>query len=460
MPQNSYKNGETSTTSIVEHLRINDTECFLPITQHDQKPEKSSGHSRSSHRSVVPGSSTRTKSGLQHTTNTTAHRRYSVNTPRQNRPERSLVQRHSTDLDPSRAVGRRQKYVLVTGGAGYIGSHTVIELLTAGYAIVVMDNLRNSHLEALRRVERLAGRPVEFFKGDVTSVPDLEQVFSMYDFWAVIHFAAIKAVGESTRIPLEYYYNNVTGSIHLLRVMNQFGIKNLVFSSSATVYGEPNVVPVGENAQVGAVTNPYGRTKLFVEEMLRDLCNSDPSWNVCLLRYFNPVGAHPSGMIGEHPQGIPNNLLPYVIRVLQGSLPYVYIYGNDYDTIDGTGVRDYIHVCDLATGHVAALKKLEQNPGCVAYNLGTGLGCSVLEIVHAMEKATLRKIPYKIVGRRPGDVAVCTADATLANRELGWYPTRTMEDMCEDMWRWTRRNPQGYEGQSIDEEENDSDNTA
>ncbi|CDS07071.1 hypothetical protein LRAMOSA09594 [Lichtheimia ramosa] len=367
-----------------------------------------------------------------------------------------LVRRLSTDLDPS----IRQKYVLVTGGAGYIGSHTVVELLTVGYSIVVMDNMCNSHLEALRRVERLAGRPVEFFKGDVTCEADLERCFSLYRFWAVIHFAAIKAVGESTRIPLEYYHNNVTGTINLLRVMKRYDVKNFVFSSSATVYGEPDVIPVDETARVGPVTNPYGRTKLFVEEMLRDLCNSDTEWNVCLLRYFNPVGAHPSGMIGEHPQGIPNNLLPYVIRVLQGSLPHVYVYGDDYDTVDGTGVRDFIHVCDLATGHVAALQKLQKKPGCVAYNLGTGVGYSVMEIIHAMEKATLRKIPYKVVDRRPGDIAICTADASLANRELGWYPTRTMEDMCEDMWRWTRRNPKGYEGQSLDEDDNDSDNTA
>ncbi|KAI9252843.1 UDP-galactose 4-epimerase [Phascolomyces articulosus] len=360
-------------------------------------------------------------------------------------------------MDPS----KRQKYVLVTGGAGYIGSHTVVELLTAGYAIVVMDNMCNSHLEALRRVERLAGRPVQFFKGDVTCVSDLEKVFSLYNFWAVIHFAAIKAVGESTRIPLDYYYNNVAGSLQLLRVMKNFNVKNLVFSSSATVYGEPDICPVDETARVGPVTNPYGRTKLFVEEMLRDLCNSDPEWNVCLLRYFNPVGAHPSGLIGEHPQGIPNNLLPYVIRVLQGRSPFVHIYGSDYDTVDGTGVRDYIHVCDLATGHVAALKKLDTKPGCVAYNLGTGIGYSVMEIVKMMEKVTQKEIPYKIVDRRPGDVAVCTADASLANRELGWYPTRRMEDMCEDMWRWTRKNPMGYDGQTLlDEDEEDDDDSS
>ncbi|KAI7866065.1 hypothetical protein BDF14DRAFT_1729077 [Spinellus fusiger] len=342
-----------------------------------------------------------------------------------------------------------EKCVLVTGGAGYIGSHTVLEMLQANYKIVVMDNLFNSNLEALRRVEHLSGKKVHFFQGDITSQSDLECVFSQYDFWAVVHFAAIKAVGESARIPLDYYHNNVTGSLSLIRVMKQFNVKNLVFSSSATVYGEPEVIPVNESAQLGPVTNPYGRTKLFVEEILRDVCASDKEWNVCLLRFFNPVGAHVSGMIGEHPQGIPNNLLPYVIQVLQGRLPYVSIYGNDYNTPDGTGVRDYIHVCDLASGHVAALTKLEKKPGCVAYNLGTGTGYSVLEIVTAMEKVTKRTIPYKIVERRPGDVATCTADARMANDELGWFPVRSMDDMCQDMWRWTHLNPQGYDGPSL-----------
>ncbi|KAI8337512.1 hypothetical protein BC941DRAFT_470401 [Chlamydoabsidia padenii] len=398
---------------------------------------------------------------------------------------------------------QQQRYVLVTGGAGYIGSHTVLELLHADYSIVVMDNLVNANLEALARVEYLAGKSIYFVEGDITCENDLEKVFQEFHFWAVIHFAAIKAVGESTRIPLEYYHNNVTGSLHLFRVMNRYKVKNLVFSSSATVYGEPDMMPVNETASLGPVTNPYGRTKLFVEEMLRDVCASDPEWNVCLLRFFNPVGAHPSGLMGECPQGIPNNLLPYVIRVLQGHLPYVQIFGSDYDTVDGTGVRDYIHVCDLATGHVAALKKLEgeedemkkgstltasssvassptphstaslsppstsssplpssqqqqqqqqqlQGGHCVAYNLGTGVGYSVLEIINAMEKATQRTIPYKIVDRRPGDVGVCTADATLANRELGWKPLYTMDDMCQDMWRWTRRNPNGYDGPLID----------
>ncbi|KAI8086435.1 UDP-glucose 4-epimerase [Halteromyces radiatus] len=374
-----------------------------------------------------------------------------------------------------------KKHVLVTGGAGYIGSHTVLELLNANYSIVVMDNLVNANLEALARVEYLSGKSIYFVEGDVTCEKDLEKVFEAFPFWAVVHFAAIKAVGESTQIPLTYYHNNVTGSLLLFRMMDRFKVKNLVFSSSATVYGEPEMMPVNETASLGPVTNPYGRTKLFVEEMLRDVCDSDPDWNVCLLRFFNPVGAHPSGLMGECPQGIPNNLLPYVIRVLQGHLPCVQVFGSDYDTVDGTGVRDYIHVCDLATGHVAALKKLEEesttnlsspsspSPSsfttkpilkqevrrgkCVAYNLGTGAGYSVLEIIYAMEKATQKKIPYKIVERRPGDVGVCTADATLANKELGWKPLYTMDDMCQDMWRWTRRNPNGYDGPLVDDDE-------
>lgn len=356
--------------------------------------------------------------------------------------------------------------------------------------------------EALTRVEYLTGKSIYFVEGDITCEKDLEKVFEAFHFWAVIHFAAIKAVGESTQIPLEYYHNNVTGSLHLFRVMNRHKVKNLVFSSSATVYGEPDMMPVNETASLGPVTNPYGRTKLFVEEMLRDVCASDSNWNVCLLRFFNPVGAHPSGLMGECPQGIPNNLLPYVIRVLQGHLPCVQIFGSDYDTVDGTGVRDYIHVCDLATGHVAALKRLEEeefehkggvgstspssmphppssatatttaSPGessplpsstlssshrqgghCMAYNLGTGVGYSVLEIISAMEKATQRTIPYKIVERRQGDVGVCTADATLANQELGWKSLYSMDDMCRDMWRWTRRNPNGYDGPLIDDDD-------
>ncbi|KAI9280358.1 hypothetical protein BC943DRAFT_330925 [Umbelopsis sp. AD052] len=347
----------------------------------------------------------------------------------------------------------RNKYVLVTGGAGYIGSHTVLELLSCNYEIVIIDNLCNSNLEALRRVEKLAGRSINFHKCDITSEQEIDAVFEKYTFWAVIHFAALKAVGESTRQPLKYYHNNLTGSLNLLRVMEKHGVKNMVFSSSATVYGEPETTPVGESARLGPVTNPYGKTKLFIEEVLRDQCAADSDWNVCLLRYFNPVGAHVSGLIGEHPQGVPNNLLPYVNKVIQGHLPYLQVFGSDYDTVDGTGVRDYIHVCDLATGHVAALKKLEKKPRCVAYNLGTGVGYSVLQIIKSMERVTGAHIPYKIADRRPGDVATCTADATLANRELEWYPAKTMDDMCEDMWRWTRRNPNGYDSPMLESDE-------
>ncbi|GAB5587665.1 hypothetical protein Unana1_02565 [Umbelopsis nana] len=347
----------------------------------------------------------------------------------------------------------RNKYVLVTGGAGYIGSHTVLELLSCNYEIVVIDNLVNSNLEALRRVEKIAGRSINFHECDITSEEQIDAVFQQYKFWAVIHFAALKAVGESVQIPLKYYHNNLTGSLNLLQVMEKHGVKNMVFSSSATVYGEPETTPVRESARLGPVTNPYGKTKLFIEEILRDQCNADSDWNVCLLRYFNPVGAHVSGLIGEHPQGIPNNLLPYVNKVIQGHLPHVQVFGNDYDTIDGTGVRDYIHVCDLATGHVAALKKLEKKPRCVAYNLGTGVGYSVMQIIKAMERVTGTHIPYKLTERRPGDIATCTADATLANRELEWFPTRTMDEMCEDMWRWTRRNPNGYDSPMLESDE-------
>ncbi|OZJ03622.1 hypothetical protein BZG36_03737, partial [Bifiguratus adelaidae] len=340
----------------------------------------------------------------------------------------------------------KDKWILVTGGAGYIGSHTVLELLTQGLKVVVIDNFYNSSEESLIRVQKLVDGTLEWHNVDVLDAEALSTIFKKYDIWAVIHFAAMKAVGESAQIPLSYYRNNISGTINLLQCMQTHGVKNFVFSSSATVYGESEATPVKETAKLGPVTNPYGRTKLFGEDILRDLYNSDHSWNIVILRYFNPVGAHSSGLIGEHPNGIPNNLLPYVSQVVQGRLPYLRIFGNDYPTIDGTGVRDFIHVCDLATGHVKAIEKLAQRPGCVAYNLGTGVGYSVLQIVHAMERATGVSIDYKIEPRRPGDIAVSTADATLANRELGWWPMKQLDEMCEDMWRWARRNPGGYDG--------------
>jgi len=299
-------------------------------------------------------------------------------------------------------------------------------------------------IESLLRVQKLTGKPIKFYRGDILDESSLRVIFEKYSIWAVLHFAALKAVGESTRIPLEYYWNNVTGTLNLLRVMEKHGVHNIVFSSSATVYGDPDTIPVNEDCRLGPVTNPYGKTKLFVEEALRDMCQSDKKWNAVILRYFNPTGAHPSGIIGENPVGIPNNLMPYVSQVVQGRLPKVKIFGSDYDTVDGTGVRDYIHVCDLATGHVAALKKLRSGPGCVSYNLGTGVGYSVLEIINAMSRACGKEIPYDIVDRRPGDVGIVTADAQLAYSELRWKPKYTLDQMCQDLWRWTSANPTGY----------------
>nr|CAG8526302.1 2033_t:CDS:2 [Entrophospora candida] len=336
------------------------------------------------------------------------------------------------------------RYVLVTGGAGYIGSHTVLELLKDGYNVVVVDNMSNSCIESLIRIQKLTGRSIKFHNENILDEQTLTKIFEKYNIWAVLHFAALKAVGESMKIPLDYYWNNVTGSLNLFRVMERFGVYNIVFSSSATVYGDPDMIPVNEKSSLGPVTNPYGKTKLFIEEALRDMCNANKKWNAVILRYFNPTGAHPSGIIGENPRGVPNNLMPYVSQVVQGRLPYVKIFGNDYDTIDGTGVRDYIHVCDLATGHVAALRKLKIGPGCVAYNLGTGVGYSVLQIINAMSRACGKEIPYKIEDRRPGDVGTVTADASLANVELGWYPNYNLDQMCQDLWRWTNSNPSGY----------------
>ena len=334
--------------------------------------------------------------------------------------------------------------ILTTGGAGYIGSHTCVELLQAGYEVAVVDNLSNSKEESLRRVERITGRPLSFYRVDLLDKPALTAVFRNHSFDAVIHFAGLKAVGESTQIPLRYYHNNITGTLILCEVMKEFGVRRMVFSSSATVYGDPPKVPITEDFPVSP-TNPYGRTKLMIEEILRDLYAADPNWQIALLRYFNPVGAHESGQIGEDPNGIPNNLFPFIAQVAVGKLKELPIFGNDYPTPDGTGIRDYIHVVDLSRGHLKALENLRTNPGLVKYNLGTGQGYSVLEAVAAFSKACGKPIPYKIVGRRPGDVASCYADPSLAQRELGWQADKGLTEMCADTWRWQVNNPSGYE---------------
>jgi len=333
--------------------------------------------------------------------------------------------------------------ILVTGGAGYIGSHTCVELLNADYQVVVVDNLSNSKYESIKRVQELTGRSLDFYQVDLLDKDALNKVFDEHDIDAVIHFAGLKAVGESMNIPLRYYHNNLTGTIHLCEVMQAHQVKNIVFSSSATVYGDPASVPISEEFPLSA-TNPYGRTKLMIEEILQDLYGADHSWNVAILRYFNPVGAHPSGRIGEDPNDIPNNLMPYISQVAVGKLDELLVFGNDYPTPDGTGVRDYIHVIDLSLGHLKALEKLSQNPGVVIYNLGTGRGYSVLEMVAAFEKACGKKIPYRIVARREGDVAISYADPSKAQRELGWVATRGIEEMCADAWRWQVNNPDGY----------------
>jgi UDP-glucose 4-epimerase len=333
--------------------------------------------------------------------------------------------------------------ILVTGGAGYIGSHTCVELLEADHDIVVVDNLINSSKESLKRVEKLTGRSLKFHKVDILNREDLNQVFKQHDFDAVIHFAALKAVGESVEKPLLYYHNNVSGSLILYEVMQSNGVKNIVFSSSATVYGDPKSVPIKEDFPV-TTTNPYGSTKLMMETILQDLHQADKEWNVALLRYFNPIGAHPSGLIGEDPGGIPNNLLPYIAQVAVGKLDKLKVFGNDYPTRDGTGVRDYIHVVDLARGHLAALDKLKDKPGVVTYNLGTGKGYSVLEVIKAFEKASGKKIPYDIVDRRPGDIAECWADPGKAKEELNWQAEYGIDDMCRDAWNWQSKNPDGY----------------
>lgn len=334
--------------------------------------------------------------------------------------------------------------ILVTGGAGYIGSHACVELLNAGHDVTVVDNLVNSKKEALRRVEEITGRQVKFYQVDLLDTPALQQVFAGASFEAVIHFAGLKAVGESVSIPLRYYHNNITGTLMLCEVMREYQVKNMVFSSSATVYGDPHTVPIQEDFPVHA-TNPYGRTKLMIEEILRDLYVADNAWNITLLRYFNPVGAHASGRIGEDPNGIPNNLMPYITQVAVGKLPQLSVFGNDYPTPDGTGVRDYIHVVDLAIGHVKAVEQLNINPGVSIYNLGTGRGYSVLEVVKAFEKASDKAVPYKIAARRPGDIAACYADPTRARKALNWVAERGIEEMCADSWNWQCHNPNGYE---------------
>jgi UDP-glucose 4-epimerase len=334
--------------------------------------------------------------------------------------------------------------VLVTGGAGYIGSHACLELLKAGNRVVVLDNLSNSSLEGLRRVEDLTGRKIEFHEADLLDPDAVGKVFdSCPDIESVIHFAGLKAVGESVEQPQRYYENNISGTLNLTRAMAEHNVKDIVFSSSATVYGDPATVPIKEDFPLSC-TNPYGRTKLMVEDILSDLHVADPEWNVALLRYFNPVGAHKSGRIGEDPSGIPNNLMPYVSQVAVGTLQELSVFGDDYSTPDGTGVRDYIHVVDLALGHLKALEKLASNPGVVIYNLGTGNGYSVLDVVKAFEGASGKKVAYKVVERRLGDIAQCYADSSLAAKELGWKATRGIEEMCEDTWRWQSQNPNGY----------------
>ncbi len=337
-------------------------------------------------------------------------------------------------------------HVLVTGGAGYIGSHTCVELVGAGHQVTVVDNLANSSQESLHRVASITGTPIPFFKVDLLDQSTLAGVFESSEFDAVIHFASLKAVGESVAKPLQYYQNNLTGTINLCAEMRKHNVKNLVFSSSATVYGIPKALPLTEmsDTPIGEVTNPYGKSKLMLEHVLTDFQTSWAGLNVALLRYFNPVGAHESGEIGEDPNGIPNNLLPFVSQVAVGKLAKLQVFGGDYETHDGTGVRDYIHVVDLAAGHVLALDKLAKNPGLVTYNLGTGQGYSVLEIVAAFENASGKNVPYEIVTRRPGDIAACYADPTLAKDELGWVASRGLEEMCIDGWRWQSKNPSGY----------------
>lgn len=334
--------------------------------------------------------------------------------------------------------------ILVTGGTGYIGSHACVELLNAGYDIVVVDNFINSKPEVLHRIQELTGKNFKFYKVDILNKEDLDRVFSVNSIEAVIHFAGLKAVGESVEIPLTYYHNNITGTLILCDVMQKYGIKKMVFSSSATVYGMPEIVPIVEDSQ-RRVSNPYGRTKLMIEEILSDIYSSDQEWSIVLLRYFNPIGAHESGRIGEDPIGIPNNLMPYITQIAGGKREKLNIFGSDYKTHDGTGVRDYIHVVDLAKGHIKTLERVMKNTGIDAYNLGTGMGYSVLDVVKAFTMVTRKEIPYILTVRRPGDVDQCYADTTKAKRELGWVAEKNIEDMCKDSWHWQTKNPNGYE---------------
>lgn len=333
--------------------------------------------------------------------------------------------------------------VLVTGGAGYIGSHTCVELLHAGYEVLVLDNLSNASKQSLERIEQITSKKVSFIEGDIRDKTKLQEIFQNYKIDSVIHFAGLKAVGESVSKPLEYYDNNINGTLVLLETMQEFGCKKIVFSSSATVYGDPHATPIKENFPLSA-TNPYGRTKLFIEYILRDLYVSDPSFKIVILRYFNPIGAHKSGLIGEDPEGIPNNLLPFISQTAVGKREYLSIFGNDYATKDGTGVRDYIHVVDLSLGHIKALEKLDTLDELLIVNLGTGKGYSVLEAIAAFEKASGKEVPYKIAPRRSGDIAECFADPGYAKEVLGWHATRGIEEMCEDAWRWQSQNPEGF----------------
>ena len=335
--------------------------------------------------------------------------------------------------------------ILVTGGVGFIGSHTVVELQNAGYDVVVLDNLCNSNKKVLKRIEAITGKPVPFYEADIRDRKALEDIFAKEKIDSCIHFAGLKAVGESVEKPLEYYDNNIAGTLVLLDVMRKHGCKNIIFSSSATVYGDPAVIPITEECPKGQCTNPYGWTKSMLEQIMMDMQKADSEWNVVLLRYFNPIGAHKSGTMGENPNGIPNNLMPYITQVAVGKREELGVFGNDYDTPDGTGVRDYIHVVDLALGHVKALKKIEEKAGLKIYNLGTGTGYSVLDVVKNFEAATGVKIAYSIKPRRAGDVAVCYSDASKAERELGWKAQYGIREMCEDSWRWQKNNPNGYD---------------